>query len=476
MAERKLFAGARLRRFRKGMGLTQSQMAADLGVSASYLTLIERDQRPVSARLLLQLAQSYDLDLRAFAAETDARLVDGLAEAAADPILASFELSSAELRDVAASHPRAAEAFVRLHAAYRESLSDAAAVHERAAEGQTSALGSEMPLEEVRAAIQARDNHFPELEAAADGLREDAAWREGSLFAGLGERLERRHGVTVTLAPDELMGGELRRFDLHGRRLFLSERLAPPSRAFQLCVQAALLEAGGVLDRLTADAQLGSVEARRLYRVSLANYLAAALMTPYEAFLEAAVTVRYDLDALARRFSASVEQVCHRLTTLHRPGARGVAFFLLRLDHAGNVSKRFGGRVFHFARAGGACPRWNVFETFREPGRFVSQLIETPDGRRYFSVARALRRPPARPGESGALSALAIGCATEEASALIYADGWDLSPDGPATPIGVTCRLCERPDCEQRAHPPLRRPLIVDERRRTAAPFAFRGD
>lgn len=471
MAEGKLFAGARLKRFRKGLGLTQAHMAADLNVSASYLNLIERDQRPVSARVLLKLAETYDLDLRAFAASADGHLLSGLSEAAADPVLSGFELGAPELRELAETQPRAAEALVRMHAAYREAAEDAASLAERREDG-AAAVGSELPVEEVREAIHARANYFPELEDAASAFLRDVDLVDGEIFATLAARLREAHGVAVRIMPFDVMDGDLRRYDPHSRRLMLSEMLEAPSRIFQTAYQIALFEAGGLLDRLVAEAGLTSNEARRLYRVTLANYLAAAVMAPYDAFFAAAEATRYDIDVLARRFSASFEQVCHRLTTLGRPGARAPEFFLVRVDHAGNVTKRFGGRVFHFARTGAACPRWSIYEAFRHPGRVLTQVIETPDGQRFFTIARAVRRPAAGPGEDAQLLSLGLGCAVEHAPKIAYADGADLGP-GAATPVGVTCRLCERARCRERAHPPLRRKLYVDERRRSLSPFSF---
>lgn len=477
MAERKLFAGARLKRFRKGLGLTQAQMAADLGVSASYLNLIERDQRPVSARVLLQLADAFDLDLRTLAADADERLLAGLSEATSDPLLATFELTAPELRELAETQPRAAEALVRLHTAYRETADDAAAMMERlASDGAEHALGSELPVEEVRDALHARDNYFPDLEAAAERFLRQVDLVDGAIYAELCRHLLSALGVAVRIMPYDVMGGDLRRYDFHARRLLLSEMLEAPARIFQAAVQIGLMEEGALLDELVDQAGFASEEARRLYRIHLANYFAAAVMMPYEPFREAAEGTRYDIEVLARRFSASFEQVCHRLTTLHRPGGRGVGFFMLRVDHAGNVSKRYGGTLMHFARSGAGCPRWGVFEAFREPGRVLNHVIETPDGKRFFTISRTVRRPAAGPGAPGQLLAVSVGCAIEHAERLVYLDQDDGAARRIAVPVGVTCRLCERPDCHQRAHPPLRRRLFVDERRRALAPYAFRSD
>lgn len=469
--ERKLFAGAKIRRFRKGLGLTQVQMAEELGLSASYLNLMERDQRPVSARVLLLLAQTFDLDLRGFASDADRGLLAGLRETAGDPILDGFNLDDIELKELAERQPRAAEALVRLHTGYRGAVQDAADLAERVAEGDRGgALGAELPMEEVRDILHARDNHFPDLEEAALTLRKAADAEEEELYSGLKRRLRGEHGVAVRVLPHDVLGDALRRYDRHSRRVLISEVLEPPSRTFQLAYQLALFEAGDRIDALVGEAPLSSPEARRLYRVGLANYVAGAVMMPYEPFLEAAESLRHDVELLALRFGASFEQACHRLTTLKRPGKRGVPFFLLRVDQAGNVSKRYGGDVFPFARSGGACPRWNLYEAFRAPGRVRAQLIELPDGARFVSLARTVRRA----GVDDDVLVVGIGAPAKHAAKIAAADALDLT--GPGEPIGVNCRFCERVDCRQRAHPPLRRTLYVDEHHRGRSPFAFRAE
>ncbi len=476
MEDGKLFAGGKIRRFRKNLGLTQAQMAEELGLSPSYLNLIERDQRPVSARVLLRLAETFDLDLRQLAREGDAHVVAGLTDMARDPLLEPFELDGRELRAMADDHPRMAEAMMRLYTAYREASDRSADLLERVREtGGTAAALSELPLEEVRDALSRRDNHFAELETRAEAVVSEANLTGDNQMSGLKRLLAERYAVSVRVMPYDVMGDMLRRYDPHNSRLLLSEMLSEPARLFEVAAHVGLFLAKDALDALTRQAKLSSPEAERLYRVSLSKYFAAALLMPYDAFLKAATSVRYDPTVLSRRFSVSFEQVCHRMTTLQRPGARGVAFFLMRVDQAGNVSKRFGGQVFPFARSGGACPRWSLYDAFRTPGRIITQWVELPDGARFFTLARTVRRPSRGPGGVGQLQALALGCHAKDAQKLAYADGMDI--DGaPATPIGVTCRLCERANCHQRAHPPLRHKLYVDETRRTLAPFAFRTD
>lgn len=466
LGQEKLFAGARLRRLRRDRAMTQGQFAEVLGVSPSYLNLIERNQRPVTARVLLALAEAFDVDVRAFAAESDRQLVADLKEAAADPVLKGADLDGRDVQDLADAHPRAAEAFARVYQAYRDTSAAASDLALRASE-DGSAGGALSPLEEVRDALDSVQNHFPSLETAAERLNAALPDAE-TLERALSLHLRQSHGAAVRIYDDEVMVGTLRRFDFHARKLMLSDLLEPAQRAFHLAAAIVNLDLGGALDAEAERATGLSDDARALYRASLANYCAASILMPYDDFFEAAEKSRYDIDALRRRFNVSFEQVCHRLTTLNRAGARGVPFFMIRVDQAGNVSKRFGGGVLAFARSGGGCARWRLFDAFRAPERIHTQGLELIDGSRFLSVARAVVRPLADGG--AAMQAVAVGCEAKEIDRLIYS-----VPDT-FTPVGLSCRLCERPDCAERAFPPLQRSLKLNAHQRGAAPFTFGGD
>lgn len=468
--ERKLFLGGRLKRLRRDLGLTQTRMAADLGLSPSYLNHLERNQRPVTAGLLLRLAQAYDLDLRAFTSDAGGGQAD-LQEVFADPLFRDLPVPRHELLDLIENGPGAAEAVVRLYRAYLDARRRESAGAAAEAEAVTAQSGT--PTDWVRDYIQAQRNHFPELDERGEALAADLGGPGWTFEAAAVARLAERHKTRVQVLPAEVMVDYARRWDPHRRRLLLSETLAPSSRAFALAYQLALTEAGELIEARIEQAAPADLPTRRLLRVSLANYLAAATQAPYAAFRAAAEELAYDIGRLKARFGMSHEQVCHRLTTLSRPGARGVPFFLMRVDQAGNVSKRFAAGPFPFSRFGGACPRWNIHAVFRTPGRLITQVIETPDGRRYFTVSRTVRRT-ARGYSAGDEAELAIGlgCELKHAARLVYAKGLDLNAPA-VTEIGPTCRLCERENCRERAEPPVTRTLTVDEAAKTLTPYPF---
>jgi len=465
--DRKLFLGARLKRLRRQLALTQTAMATDLGVSPSYLNHIERNQRPVSAQLLLRLAEVYDVDLRTLSQTTGPGEAEVL-EALADPAFRGLAVPRHEVLQLVEEAPALADAFLRLYRAHAERR---ARDHAGAGRG----TGEETPADWVREHVQGRRNHFPELDQLGETLHAELfadplAPEHFETAARI--RLRTRHDLAVRTLPPEVMVEWTRRFDPHRRRLLLAETLGPASRAFAVAYQLALTEHSAALNAMVAAAAPPDEAASRLLKVSLTNTLAAAILMPYAAFHRLAEDTGYDLARLQARFGVSFEQAAHRMTTLSRPGARGVPFFLIRVDQAGNVSKRFAADGFPFARFGGACPRWNLHAAFRTPGRVVTQIVETPDGGRWFTLSRTVDRQGRGAAGDGQDLAIGLGCELRHAERLVYARGLDLAAPE-VTPIGPACRLCERHPCAERAAPPLDRSLAVDDWAKSVSPYPF---
>lgn len=456
--------GRRIKALRKTEGLSQVELATRLGVSPSYLNLIEANKRPLTAALLLKLAKEFRVDLATFAPPEDTQLAADLAEVIGDPIFESLGLAAPEMRDFAAQQPSIARAMLTLYRAYVSERSDAQALGERIAEpgGAQNASSAGLPSEEVSDFIQRSLNHFPTLEESSERVWRDARLGGDDVYANLVRYLGARHGITVRLLRVSDERKAMRRFDPERRVLSISEVLPPRSRRFQLAHQLALVEASDVLDRIVADArELTTREAHALARVALANYFASALLMPYEPFIEACKTERYDIELLGHRFGTSFEQVCHRMTSLRRPGREGVPFHLLRIDMAGNISKRFSASGIRIARFSGACPRWNVHAAFLTPGMIRVQISRMPDNVVYFCIARTLRSDRGGYNAPHTVQAIGMGCEVRHARELVYADGVDI--EQAAVPVGVTCRTCDHLDCAQRAFPPLLYPLKINE-------------
>jgi predicted transcriptional regulator/DNA-binding XRE family transcriptional regulator len=457
--------GAKVRALRRKEGLTQTDLAGRLEISPSYLNLIEHNQRPLPAHLLVRVAQTFRVDLESFADDSAARLAADLQEAFGDTLFDEHPLTTTDMRELA-ENPAAARAVLALYQAYRASSESTRALASRLYDGRDF-LGvnpAHLPSEEVTDVIQQNLNYFPELEAAAEEVSKRAILDRRDMYHSMVEYLRGRHGIDVQMTSVSRDRAAVRRYDPERKLLTLSEVLPPWSRQFQIAHQIGLLEAASLIDNILNRSlnMLTAPESVKLCRVALANYFAAALLMPYDDFLRTAEDVRYDIELLQHHYTASWEQVCHRLTTLRKPGGSGVSFHFVRVDIAGNISKRFSGTGIRFARFSGSCPRWDVHAAFLTPGRIRTQLSKMPDGTAYFCVARTIRKSFGF-AAGDALMAVGIGCPVPDARKLVYADGYDLENLEAAVPIGTSCRLCERLDCEQRAFPPLQQGLVVDE-------------
>ena len=465
MARNPAYIGPRIKRLRRELGLTQAIMAADLAISPSYVALIERNQRPVTADLLLRLATTYRLDIAGFADDGGQECAARLATVLREPLFDDLDLPSLDVADIAAGYPAFAEALLRLHVTYEESQRELAERREGAAAGVAVEFD---PVGDVRDFLASRRNCFPALDESAERVA-----RDGAGTAELVERLKARHGLAVRLEEPAVLLGASRWHSPHRREVFIGRHLDHPSRRFQLAVQLGLLEAMESVERILSEGSFGSDNARRLAARALVAYWAAALLMPYGPFAAAAHAKRYDVEALAAAFDTSFEQVAHRLTTLQRPGEERVPFFFIRFDEAGNVSKRLDGAGFPFARYGGSCAVWDVHRCFRTPGEIVAQAVELPEGQRFLTFARTVQAGGGHRAAARVTRGVALGCSAEHAGLVIYGDR--LRMDEPA-PIGVACRLCQRPRCIARAAPPIGRELRPDPYRDPGVPFAFADD
>ncbi|SMC84534.1 XRE family transcriptional regulator [Rhizobium sp. RU36D] len=464
MAEHKIFAGPRVRRIRNGLGLTQTAMAEGLGISPSYLNLIERNQRPLTVQLLLKLAAVYKVDLDELQGEAGG-VVSQLREVFADPLLQGELPGDQELIEVAEAAPNAASGIVKLYRAYREQaarLSDLADLLAR--EGHETSLSSaRLPSDEVRETLERRANFFSLIEDAAEQFHAGLGLAAGDdLATALKGWLRTKHGIVVRTLPIHTMPTLRRRYDRHSMRLFLSERLSAFDQLRELAMEVSLLALGEEIAAELDALGFSTGEAKRLGRFELARYAAHALIMPYGAFLAAAQRARYDIDMLRSRFAVSFEQAANRLTMLQRPGAQGIPFFMLEVDNAGHGFRKAGAQGFPQAKFGGGCPKLSLHAAFAQPGQVLAEAVEMPDGTTFLTIARTLEGPQAGFGERVRRTALLVGCDIAFAGDIVYG-ATAIGSGQPPLPIGAACRLCERQGCLARAEPPVTRPLGLDE-------------
>ncbi|WLF99644.1 short-chain fatty acyl-CoA regulator family protein (plasmid) [Brucella intermedia] len=470
---KKPFVGLRLKRLREERQLTQQALANALGISLSYLNQIENNQRPITVQVLLRMNAAFGIDVQLFSGQDDGRMIGELRQVFSNPLLGET-VSNSEIREIASNMPAVGRTVLQLYKQMRKAIEQSEALAMRLGDPRQSSLEPfpSMPYEEVRDYFYGRSNHIAELDLCAEKLAGELGMQIGRFDQALAERLHILHSVSVKYDQSLDYQSSLRRFDPASRTLMLSNTLSLGQSAFQMATQLCFLEQAELLDTLTGKAGFSSSEAVALARIGLANYFAGALILPYRAFLQSAEQLHYDIDLLGQRFGVGFETICHRLSTLQRPGAIGVPFFFVRVDRAGNISKRQSATDFHFSRIGGSCPLWTVYDAFSSPGRVCTQIAEMPDGRAYLWVARTVTHHHGGYGAPDKTFAIGLGCDLRDAERLVYSKGLVLNDLSARTMIGVGCKLCERRECSQRAFPPISHEMQISDNVAAISPYA----
>jgi predicted transcriptional regulator/transcriptional regulator with XRE-family HTH domain len=459
----KTFAGSRLRRLREERGLSQIDLARQLAISPSYLNQIEHDSRPLTVPVLMRITELFGVDTAFFAAHDTPRLVSDLREAL------PTRATTSDLTALATKFPEVAESVIDLYRRFRQADDQLAEMV-----GDRELAGGRSPHDQVSDFFYRRQNYVHPLDEAAEALSADIGLHRGEVPGALRDRLAERHGIRVVRQEPGSMEGDLHRYRAGTRTLHLSASLRPGQQAIRMGAQIALLEYADLIDEIVEEEKFDDIQTQILTRVGLANYFAAALIFPYAGFLETAERMRYDINLLTDHYVMGWESVCHRLSTLQRPKARGVPFSFVRVDRAGNMSKRQSATGFPFSRSGGTCPLWNVYEAFSAPGRVMTQVASMPDGQRYLWIARTVIHHHGGYGKPGKAFAIGLGCEIRHAGRLVYSAGMDLHATDAATPIGPGCKTCERMTCPQRAMAPIGRRLDLDENRSTFVPYPLK--
>ncbi len=460
---RKTFVGPRLRRLRRDCGQTQADMAKKLGVSAAYVNLLENNQRSLSVQMLMALSDTYQVDWRDLIRDEASTTLADLRNAVQDPVFADDIPDLQELRAAIDHAPRLVDHFLQLYRLHRRALDKIMHMGSEHAPDDVLALSPEAIIHDF---FRNHSNYFDELETAAEAMRSKSPCDPDDLYAALKHRLAAEYGITVRIRSLEDMSQALRVYDEAAAEVHLSEVLDYQNRIFQLACTLCLVALPALLEKLTANSGVTSETGLARCQVELANYFAAAFLMPYDTFLATAESTDYDIDRIAATFGVSFEQACHRLTTLQREGASGVPFFFLRVDKAGNVTKRFNSTSFNLAEYGGSCPVWNIHTAFRTPGVILPQFVEMPDGERFFTISRTTDRPVFSRESQDRRLALALGCELRYADKIGYAGSFNRDDHRLFSPIGINCHLCLRQACAQRAYQPLLVELPIDMNRR----------
>jgi predicted transcriptional regulator len=438
-------------------------MARRLGISAAYVNLLESNQRSLSVQVLVAITEEYGVDWRDLVSDRTENRIPDLRAAMRDPVFGGEPPDLQELRAAADHAPRVVDRFLQLYQSHR-TMADR--INRLSGRGQIDDLLSISPETAIHDFFRNHANHFEELEGAAETTRRRIPGEADDMYALLKRHLRMEHGVTARTASVSEMPDTLRLFRREEGEVLLSEALDHPNRVFQLAHVLGLLECSDIVERYVASSDLTDEDGRARLAVELTNYFAAALLLPYDQVYALAEESKYDIDRIAAAFCVSVEQVCHRLTTLQRDGRRGVPFFFLRLDRAGNITKRFNATPFVLAEQGGSCPAWDIHGAFRTPGVIIPQFVELPEGEQFFTLCRTTDRPVFSRQTQDRRLVVVLGCERAQAHRVGYAGQFNLSDHALFVPIGINCHLCPRQACSQRAHQPLNVRLRIDADRR----------
>ena len=460
---KKTFIGPRLRELRRQHNQTQASMAEALGISATYVNMLERNQRSLSVPVLMALSEQYGIDWQDVVPDNSSTMLADLRHAFQHPVFAGNPPDIHELQAALDHAPALVRDFLTLFRNHRATLDNIMRLGREKMPEEFLALSPETTIHDF---FRRNGNHFDALERAAEQLAAEQPCPPDEMHMMLKMRLRKRHDIEVITQPVDDMRDSLRIHDVENRKLRLSEALDFPNRTFQMAHVLCFVEFGDILHTITDDPSLDTDRSVARCRIELANYFAAALLMPYERFLDLAQKTHYDIDRLASAFSVSFEQACQRLTTLQRDSARGVPFFFLRVDKAGNVTKRFNATSFNIAEHGGSCPVWNLHNTFRTPGVILPQFVELPDGEQFFTLSRTTERPVYSVNTQDRRLAISLGCEIQHARKLVYTSSFPAPQEGGFSRIGINCHLCPRLSCSQRAHDPLVVELPTDTSRR----------
>lgn len=470
----KTYVGSRLKQLRRERDLSQAALAEALGLSASYVNQIEHDVRPLTVPVLMRITDTFGVDATFFSQDDDSRLLAEIQDVVQDQELVSaatvsgFDLHA--LSEMVYNHPEIARTLVDIHRRYRtvrDKLSLATDTR-RIAPGQ-QALS--MPHDEVRDFFYTRQNYFDTLDKWSEGLAREldiTCFSIEDTEHALMERLTDKHNITITQSREP---GVLHHLDTRSGELQLASFLSPGQRAFRMAAEITHLENSSHIEELITSEPFTSEASRNLARRGIASYGAAALVIPYEMMHQEAERAGYDVEYLSTAFGVGYETVASRLSTMQRPNLRGVPFTFVRVDRAGNMSKRQSATGVHFTNSGGTCPLWAVYETFANPGTIVRQHAQMPDGRDYLWIARTVRHHHGRFTDTEKLFSIGLGCEVRHAERTVYSRGLDLSRSANATPIGNGCRTCPRSQCPQRAFPAINEALEINAHQSTIAPY-----
>ncbi len=462
MSQLDLKIGPKIKTFRRQFGMQANKLAEKLNISPSYLTLIEGGKRKIDAGLLLRICQELKIEVSDLTNKSDVNLANNISELLDDKLFEDLDILGPEVKDLANTNPKIGKALIRLGDILKKKDHELINKIEKLSGKIVDSRKSSFPGEVIADFLQENKNYFPKLENFASKIFDKLKENNRTRYISLCNFLKSEYGITVIdIIPEE--GKTFSKiFNKKNKELILSDYISLETKKLYAASQIAQEGAVDEINRLIETFNFPSEESKKLTKVALLNYCGAAILMPYKLFHAECKKLKYDLELLQNIFATSFEQVTHRVTCLNDPNLPGVPFHFLRVDVAGNISKRLSLSGIEIPRYGGACPRWNVYSAFSRPGVIQAAVSKMSNGEKYVCIARTVEKGIGRYGQKKSILSIGLGCEAKYAKDFVYTENLDINDRKSEIPVGVSCRTCDRLDCSQRAFPPLHKKFDVD--------------
>ena len=462
MSQIDLKIGPKIKAFRRQLGLQANKLSEQLGISPSYLNLIESGKRKIDGDLLLKVCEELKIELTDLTNKSDLNLANNLSELLGDELFEDLDILGPEVQDLVNTNPKIARALIKLGDNYKQKGQEIVSKVENISGKIIDGRKTSFPGEVVSDFLQENKNYFSKLEKFADDIFNRIQINNRATYMALCDFLKTEYGVKVKDVLPEDGKPFSKIYYKSQKELHLSDYVALETKKLYAAAQVAQEGAMVVIENYLSEFKFTSEESKKLTKVALLNYCGAAILMPYKLFHQECMKQKYDLELLQNTFACTFEQIAHRVTCLQDPKLPGIPFHFLRVDVAGNISKRFSLSGIEIPRYGGACPRWNVYSAFSRPGVIQAAVSKMSNGEKYVCIARTVEKGVGRYGKKKSILSIGLGCQAKYAKDFVYTENLDLNDKKTEIPIGVSCRTCDRLDCSQRAFPPLHKKFDVD--------------
>jgi predicted transcriptional regulator/transcriptional regulator with XRE-family HTH domain len=462
MSQFNLKIGPKIKAFRRQLGLQANKLAEDLSISPSYLNLIEAGKRKIDGDLLLKICERLNIDLSHLNAKSDINLENTISEILDDKLFEDLDILGPEVKDLVSTNPKIGKAIVRLGDILKKKDHELINKIEKISGKIVDNRKNSFPGEVISDFLQEQKNYFPKLEEFANKVFDKVQKNNRTRYIALCDYLKSEYSIIVKDIIPEDNKPFSKIYDKQKKELLLSDYSSLETKKLHAAAQIAQMGAMGEIEFYLSKFAFPTLESKNLTKVALLNYCGAAILMPYKPFHTECKKLKYDLELLQNTFATSFEQVAHRVTCLQDPKLPGIPFHMLRVDMAGNISKRFSLSGIEIPRYGGACPRWNVYSAFTRPGAMQVAVSKMTNGEKYVCIARTVEKGVGRFGKTKSILSIGLGCEAKYAKDFVYTQNIDVNNKSSEIPIGVSCRTCDRLDCSQRAFPPLHKKFDVD--------------